>query len=125
MNISKKQVDSALYKEKPDIVLKNGFIIDVFNEDIYIADVAIEGDKIVGIGKYDGIENIDCSGKYISPGFIDSHVHIESSKVVPEVFSLELLKRGVTTCIADPHEIANVLGNEGIKFMLENSKKHI
>ncbi|QCX33623.1 adenine deaminase [Caloramator sp. E03] len=123
MNTNKKQIDMALGKEKAEIVLKNGFVIDVFNEDIFKADVAIAEGKIIGIGEYDGIKEIDCSGKYISPGFIDSHVHIESSKVIPNTFSLELLKRGVTTCIADPHEIANVLGIEGIKFMIENSKQ--
>ncbi|SKA97764.1 Adenine deaminase [Caloramator quimbayensis] len=122
MNITKKNIDKSLSKEKAEIVLKNAFVIDVFNQDIFKADVAIDDGKIIGLGKYEGNYEIDCEGKYISPGFIDSHVHIESSKVIPKVFAAELLKRGVTTCIADPHEIANVLGIDGINFMIENSK---
>ncbi|MCX7883492.1 MAG: adenine deaminase [Caloramator sp.] len=122
MNITKKQMDAALSKEKAELVLKNAFVIDVFNQDIFKADVAIDDGKIIGVGEYEGIYEIDCEGKYVSPGFIDSHVHIESSKVIPRVFAEELLKRGVTTCIADPHEIANVMGISGINFMIENSK---
>ncbi|MFA9397900.1 MAG: adenine deaminase [Clostridiaceae bacterium] len=110
-------------KRKVDLVLKNGNIINVFDGNIYKGDVAIEGDTIVGIGEYTGESEIDCSGLYISPAFIESHVHIESSKVIPEVFAKILLEKGVTTCIADPHEIANVLGQEGLEFMIENSKK--
>ncbi len=109
-------------KEKVDLVLKNGNVVNVFDGSIYNEDVAIVNDTIVGIGEYRGEREIDCTGLYISPAFIESHVHIESSKVIPEVFSQILLRKGVTTCIADPHEIANVLGEEGLEFMIENSK---
>lgn len=109
------------HKEKADLVLKNGKIVDVFNGTVKVQDVAIYKNKIVGLGEYSGIKEIDCSGKYISPAFIDSHVHIESSKVTPRVFSTILLKKGVLTAICDPHEIANVLGTDGLDFMLRDS----
>lgn len=119
----KNNINTALGNKKADIVLKNALIINVFNQTIEKDDIAINGDTIIGIGNYSGEKEIDCTGCFVSPGFIDSHVHVESSKVTPEIFSHILIKKGVTTCIADPHEIANVLGKDGIKFMLDNSKK--
>lgn len=110
---------------KPDLVLKNGFIVDVFNQDIYKGDVAIKGNKIIGTGSYDADLEIDCSELYIVPGFIDAHVHIESSKVIPQVFSRELIKKGVLACIADPHEIANVHGINGIDYIIDDARKSI
>ncbi|MCY6959276.1 adenine deaminase [Clostridium brassicae] len=115
-------IDAALGNKKADIVLKNASIVNVFTQTIDKDDIAINGDTIVGIGSYSGEKEIDCTGYFVSPGFIDSHVHVESSKVTPEIFSHILIKKGVTTCIADPHEIANVLGEDGIKFMIDNSK---
>lgn len=115
-------VDTALGNQKADLVLKNASIVNVFTQTIDKDDIAINGDTIVGIGSYSGEKEIDCTGYFVSPGFIDSHVHVESSKITPEIFSRILIKKGVTTCIADPHEIANVLGEDGIKFMLDNSK---
>lgn len=115
-------IDVAVGNKKASLVLKNGYIVNVFNGCVEKNDIAIDEDKIAGIGKYDGIEEIDCTGLFLSPGFIDSHVHIESSMVTPEIFSDIILKRGVTTAIADPHEIANVMGTDGIDFMIENSK---
>ncbi|GAA0077268.1 adenine deaminase [Clostridium sp. CTA-5] len=123
MDKLKDNIESALRTKQADIVLKNASIINVFNQTIEKDDIAINGDMIVGIGKYSGKKEIDCTGCFVSPGFIDAHVHIESSKVIPQIFSDILLTRGVTTCIADPHEIANVLGKDGIKFMIEDSKK--
>ena len=108
---------------KPDLVLKDGFIVDVFNQDMYKGDVAIKGNIIIGTGDYDGYENFDCSGLFIVPGFIDAHVHIESSKVIPQVFGSELIKKGVLTCIADPHEIANVHGINGVDFIINDARK--
>ena len=116
-------IKAAAHSKNADMVLKNGNIVDVFNGEIIKADLAIYKDKIVGIGEYSGTKEIDCSGKFITPAFIDSHVHIESSRVTPKVFSQILLKKGVLTAICDPHEIANVLGNEGLEFMLEDSKE--
>ena len=116
-------INTAMARKNADLVLKNASIINVFTQKIEINDVAINNDTIIGIGKYDGICEIDCSGLFVAPGFIDAHVHIESSMVTPEIFSNLVIKRGVTSIIADPHEIANVLGEEGIEFMLQNSIK--
>lgn len=115
----------AAGKQAAPLVLKNANIINVFTQEVEKNDIAINGDKIVGIGNYSGIEEIDCSGLYVAPGFIDAHVHIESSMVTPEVFSQLLLRRGVTAAVVDPHEIGNVLGSKGLEFMLENSKKSV
>lgn len=108
-----------------NIVLKNPWIVDVFNQEIYKGDIAIAGDMILGVGSYSGEHEIDCKDMYVAPAFIDSHVHVESSKVIPEVYSRVLIKKGVTACIADPHEIANVLGAEGIRFMLDSIRKSV
>ncbi|MBL4938300.1 adenine deaminase [Clostridium sp. YIM B02515] len=125
MSDLKKDIDIAIGKVKAPLVLKNGFVINVFTQSIEKNDIAVNDDKIVGVGNYVGEKQIDCTGLFIAPGFIDAHVHIESSMVTPEVFSQLLLKRGVTTAVADPHEIGNVLGPNGIEFMLENSKKSV
>jgi Adenine deaminase (EC 3.5.4.2) len=119
----KNNINTAMAKKNADLVLKNASIINVFTQKIEINDIAINADTIIGIGNYDGICEIDCSGLFVAPGFIDAHVHIESSMVTPEIFSDLVIKRGVTSIIADPHEIANVLGEEGIEFMLQNSTK--
>ena len=116
---------SEVLTDKPDLILKNGSIVDVFNQDIYKGDVAIKGSKIIGTGSYDGDKEIDCSGLFIVPGFIDAHVHIESSKVIPQVFSRELIKKGVLACIADPHEIANVHGADGIDYIIDDARKSV
>lgn len=108
--------------EKAEIVLKNGNIINVFTGEIIKGDVAIENGIIVGIGEYAGKNEVDIKGKYLSPGFIDSHVHIESSMSSPSEFAKVIVPRGVTTIIADPHEIANVKGLEGIQYIIDDSK---
>ncbi|WP_078408409.1 adenine deaminase [Priestia abyssalis] len=115
------QISASGKKIPADIVIKNGKIIDVFNLAIIEADVAISAGMIVGIGNYEGKTTIDAQGRYISPAFIDSHVHIESSMVTPREFSKLVVPHGVTTVITDPHEIANVAGSEGIQFMLDDS----
>ncbi len=104
------------------LVLKNVNIINVFTGEIVEGDVAIDNGKIVGIGEYTGDNEIDLRGKYLSPGFIDSHVHIESSMSSPSQFARMVVPRGVTTIIADPHEIANVKGIDGIRYIIEDSK---
>lgn len=123
MNKLKNEIDVSMARKKAELVLKNAFVINVFTQTIENNDIAIDNDIIVGIGKYEGNCEIDCSGFFVAPGFVDSHVHIESSMVTPEIFSDLVIKKGVTTIIADPHEIANVLGEKGIEFMLQNSKK--
>lgn len=109
-------------EQKSELVLKNFHVVNVFTNEIIIADVAIDRGKVVGIGEYQGLEEVDLKGKYIAPGFIDSHVHIESSMSIPSQFARAIIPRGVTSIVADPHEIANVRGIEGIKFMIDDSK---
>lgn len=122
----KEQLKSLIIKAKgmkdSQLVLKNANIINVFTGEIIEGDVAIDNGRIVGIGQYHGEKEIDLKGKYLSPGFIDSHVHIESSMSSPSQFAKVILPRGVTTIIADPHEIANVKGIEGIRYIIDDSK---
>lgn len=106
-----------------DLVLKNAQLVNVFTGEIYAADIAIVGSCIAGLGEgYEAREMIDLGGRYVCPGFFDAHVHIESSLVPPREFARAVLPRGVTTVVTDPHEIANVLGLEGIRFMLDDAK---
>lgn len=118
----KKRIDIAAGRIKADLVLKNAKIVDVFSENIIEGDIAISDGRIAGIGEYFGKEEIDLRGKYVAPGLIDGHVHIESSMVTPGQFARAVVPYGTTTVIADPHEIANVCGLEGIKYILEGSK---
>ncbi|KAA2315677.1 adenine deaminase [Pseudooceanicola sediminis] len=102
-----------------DLVLKGGKVLDVVTGALLEGDVAICGERIVGImAQYDGVEEIDVSGKILVPGFIDTHLHIESSMVTPHEFDRCVGPRGVTTAICDPHEIANVIGVPGIEYFL-------
>ena len=105
--------------EKADLVLKNAMILNVFTEEFLPGDVAVVGDRIAGVGEYSGDREMDCSGKYIVPGFIDSHVHIESSMVSPLEFTKYIVKRGTTGIVADPHEIVNVCGAKGMDYILD------
>jgi len=105
-----------------DILLKNARIINVFSGEIHEGHVAIANSQIVGIGDYQARQEIDLAGHYLCPGFIDAHVHIESSMVTIPQFTRAVLPRGTTSVVADPHEIANVLGLDGIRYMLESSK---
>lgn len=109
--------------EPADLVLKNAKLVNVLSEEIYETDIAIIDDKIAGISKgYKGKEEIDLKGAYVTPSFIDGHVHIESSMLMPSEFAKLVIPSGTTTVIADPHEIANVMGLQGISFMREASK---
>ncbi|WP_160687800.1 adenine deaminase [Clostridium sp. C2-6-12] len=105
-----------------DLVIRNITIIDVFNKSSFVDSIGIKDGYIVGIGDYDGTEIIDGTNKYICPGLIDSHCHIESSLVTPAEYYKAALLNGVTSAIADPHEIANVMGTDGIELMLNSSK---
>ena len=100
----KRKLDCANGREKADLVLKNGNVLNVFTEEVLKADVAICGDTIVGVGEYEGKEEIDCTGKYLVPGFIDAHMHIESCMAAPGELAKVLAKAGTTTIIADPHK---------------------
>jgi adenine deaminase len=118
----KKNIDAAMGRVKVDLVLKNANFINVFTESIDRGDIAIIGDTIIGVGEYTGETEIDCSDLYVTPGFIDAHVHIESSMIMPQQFGEVVIKKGITTVIADPHEIANVEGMNGVNLMIDNSK---
>ncbi|WP_088041955.1 adenine deaminase [Bacillus sp. EAC] len=117
------EMKASTKAEKADFLIKNGKILNVFTKEIIEDSIAITNGMIVGIGDYEANHVIDAQGKYISPGFIDSHVHIESSMVTPSEYARTILPHGVTTVITDPHEIANVLGVEGIQFMLDASNE--
>lgn len=118
----KRQIAAANREIPADLVIRNAKIVNVFTKELTEGDVAISDGTIVGIGHYQGVEEIDATGRFVSPGLIDAHVHIESSMVTPHQFSQVVLPHGVTTVITDPHEIANVSGVEGIKFILEDSE---
>ncbi|OZM56239.1 adenine deaminase [Lottiidibacillus patelloidae] len=118
----RKRIAVASGSELADTVVRNGKIINVFTGNISFGDLAIVDGFFAGIGSFKGHEEIDAKGKYICPTFIDGHVHIESSMATPVEFAKVLLPHGVTSVIADPHEIANVLGTAGIDFMLNASK---
>ncbi|MDI6822049.1 MAG: adenine deaminase [Actinomycetota bacterium] len=109
-------------EKKADLVLKNAQIVNVLDGKIEQGDVAIYRSKIAGIGDYKGKLEVDIKGKYLVPGFIDGHLHIESTMLCPEEFSRAAILNGTTTVIADPHEIANVAGVEGIRYMIEAAK---
>ncbi|MFH0778283.1 MAG: adenine deaminase [Candidatus Eisenbacteria bacterium] len=109
-------------EKEADLVLKNGALVNVFSGEIYKADVAIHGKQVAGVGSYSGREIVDVHGQYVCPGFIDGHVHIESSMVSVPEFARVVVPLGTTTAVADPHEIANVMGSEGILFTLKASK---
>ena len=117
--ILKNQIKSSTKKELSDLVIKNINVVDVFQSDTFICDVAIRDGYIVGLGNYNGREEIDGTSKYIVPGLIDGHAHIESSLITPNEYYKEALKHGITSMVTDPHEIANVLGVEGIKLMMD------
>ncbi|MCM3693752.1 adenine deaminase [Neobacillus niacini] len=118
----RRRISVASGKEPADTVIKNGRIVDVFNGEIIEEDIAIVDGYFAGIGHYTGKNIVDAKGRYVLPAFIDGHVHIESSLVTPSEFAKVLLPHGVTTVIADPHEIANVSGTAGIQYMLDSSE---
>ncbi|KAF1680981.1 MULTISPECIES: adenine deaminase [Bacillus] len=117
------RLNASARRQKADIVIKNGKIMDMFNQEWIYDDIAITDGVIVGLGEYEGENIIDAEGQMIVPGFIDGHVHIESSMVTPIEFAKAVLPHGVTTVITDPHEIANVSGEKGIAFMIEQARK--
>jgi adenine deaminase len=109
-------------KLPPDLVLRNGRIVNVFSAEVYKADLAVWGGRIVGIGAYKGRKSIDLKGAFVLPGLIDGHMHVESSMVKVQEFARSVVPRGTTSVICDPHEIANVHGLEGIHYILNSSK---
>ncbi len=117
-----KRIRTANGEIPADLVLKGGKIVNVFTREILEGDVAVADGTIAGIGAYEGVLSINVAGKYLSPGLIDGHIHPESSLLSPVELSKGLLARGTTAVIADPHEIANVLGTQGIRYLIEQSR---
>ena len=111
-------IDVAAGREKADLVLKNATFVNVFSAELETCDIAVAEGLIVGLGSYDGIQEADMTGKIVCPGFLDAHIHLESSLVSPAEFARAVLPHGTTTVITDPHEIANVMGTDGIDYML-------
>ncbi|MDZ7673215.1 MAG: adenine deaminase [Halanaerobiales bacterium] len=121
--IDKKLLKMAKGEIPAELVLKHGRIVDVFNERLIREDIAIADGKILGIGDYEGVKEIDFEENIICPGFIDGHMHLESAMVKIDEFAAWIVPRGTTTIFADPHEIANVAGIEGIKYFLERGNQ--
>jgi adenine deaminase len=119
----KKLIDTAAGRLPADLVIKNCKVIDVYNCAVIEGDIALCGRLIAGVGKYDGVKEIDAKGLYASPGFIDSHIHVESSYLSPEELGRLIVPRGTTTIISDPHEIVNVCGIKGLDYMIEASRE--
>ena len=115
-------IEVARGDEPADLLLKNARVVNVFTGDIEETHIAIVHSRIAGLGEYQAREVVDLAGRYVCPGFIDAHVHIESAMVPPNEFARAVVPHGTTTVVADPHEIANVLGLEGIRYMLEMAK---
>lgn len=117
--LKKKLIDVAAGRDKAELVFKNVKYLNVFTNRFVTADVAITSGYVAGIGDYNGENEIDCTGRYLVPGFIDSHIHLESSIVSPKTFSRVVSAHGTTAVVTDPHEITNVLGADGIEYMLK------
>ena len=112
-------INAAAGREPADLVLKNATYVNVFSNELCHADIAVAEGLIVGMGTYSGTVEEDCTGKIVLPGFLDAHIHLESSLVSPREFVKAVLPHGTTTVITDPHEIANVMGTDGIEYMLQ------
>src|SRR5947208_6853123 len=109
--------------EPADLLLRNAKLVNVYSAEIYDADVAIYDDRIAAIGPgYTAKETVDLKGMYLAPGFIEGHIHIESSMMRVSEFARAVVPRGTTAVVADPHEIANILGLDGIRYILESAK---
>lgn len=115
-------IAAAAGREKADLVLKNAKYLNVFSNEFLCGDIAVANGLIAGVGKYDGKTEIDVSGKLVLPGFIDAHIHLESSMVTPAEFAKAVVAHGTTTVITDPHEITNVMGIDGVEYMIQASQ---
>ncbi len=112
-------IDVAAGRQKADLVLKNATYVNVFSNELCHGDIAVAEGLIVGMGKYEGVTEVDVSRQIVLPGFLDAHIHLESSLVSPTEFAKAVLPHGTTTVITDPHEITNVMGTDGIDYMLQ------
>lgn len=109
-------------QEQAPLVLKNARVLNVFTGELLQQDVAVCGERIAGVGSYSGLEEIDLDGRILVPGFIDGHMHLESSMMTPRQFARAVVPRGTTSVVTDPHEIANVLGAPGIQYLLDSAE---
>lgn len=116
-----RMVRVAMGVEKADLVLKNATYVNVFSDELCRGDIAVAEGLVVGMGDYSGEREVDVSGKIVAPGFIDAHIHLESSLVAPASFARAVIPHGTTTVVADPHEIANVCGVGGVDYMMSAS----
>ena len=116
-------IDVAAGREKADLVLKNATYVNVFSGELDKCDIAVAEGLIVGLGSYEGMEEVDMTGKIVCPGFVDAHIHLESSLVSPAEFARAVIPHGTTTVITDPHEITNVMGTDGIDYMLSATEE--
>ena len=112
-------IAAAAGREPADLVLKNATFVNVFSNELSTMESAVAEGLIVGMGSYQGRSEVDCTGKIVLPGFLDAHIHLESSLVSPTEFVKAVLPHGTTTVVTDPHEIANVMGTDGIEYMLQ------
>ena len=118
--LKKQRIIAAAAGRGPaDLVLKNATFVNVFSNELSTMDIAVAEGLIVGMGSYQGRSEVDCTGKIVLPGFLDAHIHLESSLVSPTEFVKAVLPHGTTTVVTDPHEIANVMGTDGIEYMLQ------
>jgi len=109
-------------EEPAGLCLKNAQVVNVLSAEIHPADVAIYQGRVVGFGQYEARQTIDLKGRYLCPGLIDGHVHLESSMVQPSEFARAVVPHGTTAVVTDPHEMANVLGLDGVRYILEASE---
>lgn len=131
VSIQQERIQAAAGERQPDTIFRGAGIVNVFTGELEFGDIAVHKGKIVGIGRYaqpDLLKGqktniVDCHNKFIVPGFIDGHIHIESSMLAPRAFAKAVVPHGTTSVITDPHEIVNVAGRAGLKFMLEESKE--
>ena len=112
-------IEAASGRQKADLVLKNATYVNVFSNELLTCDIAVANGLIVGLGSYEGEVEYDMTGKIVCPGFVDAHIHLESSLVTPKEFVRATLPHGTTTVITDPHEITNVMGTDGIDYMFQ------
>ena len=115
-------IEAAAGRKKAKLVLKNAQVVNVFTKQVEQADVAVEAGVIAGVGQYSGEEEVDCTGLYLCPGFVDAHIHVESTMAVPYEFARAVAMSGTTTVVADPHEIVNVCGAPAVEWLLKASE---
>lgn len=123
MKANRKLIEVAAGREPADLVFKNVNVVNVFSEEIVTADVAVADGVIAGVGRYHGREELDCTDQFLCPGFIDAHVHIESSLAAPFEFARAVTQSGTTTVVADPHEIVNVCGAAAVRYLLDATER--